>query len=61
MDVLCDLVMSAGDLYLFVEAHVSVYYILRHCVDVEGHGCIIQCTGLFGVWGGYENASHSVL
>ena len=25
--VLCDLVTSAGDLHLCVEAHVSVYYI----------------------------------
>ena len=35
-NVLYDLVTTAGDLELFVDAHGSVYYILSHCVDVEG-------------------------
>ena len=37
----CDLVTSAGDLSLFVDAHRSVYCNLRHCVDAEGQGCIV--------------------
>ena len=38
---------------------VSILF-LRHCVDVEGWGCSVQCTGLFGAWDGYWNASYSV-
>ena len=29
---------------------MGVYIVfLRHCVDVEGQGCSVQYTGLFGV------------
>ena len=35
---------------MFVDAHGSVYIVfLRHCVDVEGQGCSVQYTRLFGV------------
>ena len=61
MNVLCDLVTSAKDLYLFLEAHGSVYSIfLRHCADVEGQRCSVQYTRLFGVWDVVVNASYSV-
>ena len=47
--------------YSYLEKPMWVYILfLRHCVDVEGQGCIGQCTGLFGVWGACQNASHSV-
>ena len=53
--VICDIVISEGDLHQCVKAHNAIYIILKLCVNVE------EKLRLFAVWDACWTASHSLL